>query len=155
MEPIAVPVRACACPGTPHSEGDVVYMAAKLPLEGGIQAKLDRVEAGTDGNVLYRLWAMTMVRYGAVAWNFVDDKGQPVPFDVGVLLADSELGLPLADKADELYLDGLVRPLALARSRTSSPGPTNGSSSTKRTRSRRASSSPATSAGTPSPVPVP
>ena len=126
-EPIAVRVRDCACP-TPHEEGDVVYLAPKLTLAGGLQAQADIIEAAGNGGMLAASWQITFVKHGAIGWNFIDDEG-PVPFDVNVLLDDYELASPVAEKADELYGESVMRPLLQRLNPTSRNGRTNGSTS--------------------------
>ena len=143
-EPVVVRVRDCACPGTPHAdEGDVVYLRPKLSLAGGIAAQQDLVASrGPDGTAdvaeLTRRWLVTYVRYGAIGWNFTGEAGEPVPFDVNVLLDDFSLADSVADKADDLYAEAVLRPLGLSRPKTSPTGPTD--ASTSRTRRSRSTS---------------
>lgn len=131
-EPVVVRVRDCECPGTPHAgeEGDTVLLAPRLSLAGGLQATADIVTAAGSGALLAAAWQVTFVRFGAIGWNWLDEDAQPVPFDVNALLDDYTIGLVVAEKADELYGDAVMRPLT-ARLKNSSPsGRTNGSSST-------------------------
>ena len=135
-EPVAVRVRDCACPGTPHTdEGDLVYLRPTLSLAGGITAQQDLVASDGEPNELVRRWLITYVRYGAIGWNWLDDSGQPIPFDVDAILDDFTLATPVADKADELYSEAVLRPLGLSRPKTSRTGPT--AASTSRTRRSR------------------
>ena len=172
--PVAVVVRSCECPGTPHGEGDLVLLAPTLSLAGGLAAEHDNstalaetlANAGpapeggwTDDNSgplatdlaerLRRRLMLTYVRYGAVGWNFEDEAG-PIPFDVDTILADYGIAQPVTEKADELYGESVMRPLR-ARLATRSPrGPTDHLTSPKkaRTRPRSRRSSPATTAAT-------
>ena len=148
-EPIPVRVRDCACPDTPHPDGDVVYLAPTLSLAGGIAATQDRLAAGLDADDLTRRWLVTFVRYGAIGWNWLDDAGKPRPFDVNVLLEDHTLGTPVSDAAADRYSEDLLRPLAPRPSATLQHGPTAGSTSATRpqTPRRPGSSSPRGSAG--------
>lgn len=109
-EPVAVRVRGCECPGTPHADGDFVYLAPKLSLVGGLAASADISTALGNGTMLAELWLVTFVKHGAIGWNLVDEDGDPVPFDVQALLDDYDLALPVAEKADELYGDTVARP---------------------------------------------
>jgi len=148
MEPVSVRIRDCECPGTPHGEeGDLVFLASTLTLEGGLAAQGDILAAAGDGSALERRWRVTFVRHGAVGWNLVDENGQ-TPFDVNVLLADFALGYPVAERADDLYGDTIVRPLLARPSGTSRNGSTAASTSpsVRLTSRRRGSSSPAISA---------
>ena len=87
MPNVPVRVRDCACPDTPHDEGDIVYLLPTLPMDGGILAEQQMTEAQGDGQRLTRLWLKTFITYGAVGWNLVDEAGEPVPFDIEVILA--------------------------------------------------------------------
>lgn len=131
-EPIAVRVRDCECPGQPHTDtGDIVYLAPKLSLAGGLAADFDIRKAAGDGTFLAQLWQVTFVKYGAVGWNFVDADG-PLDFDVDALLEDYTLAQPVAEAADDLYGEAVMRPL-VARLKAISPrGRTNGSTSATR-----------------------
>lgn len=142
-----VRVRDCECPGTPHPDGDVVYLAPKLSLAGGLAADYDIRTAAGNGTFLAQLWQVTLVKYGAIGWNFLDEDG-PVPFDVNVLLEDYALASPVAEAADEAYGEAVMRPLLKRLKAISQPGRTNGSTSVTppSTSKRRARSSPATTA---------
>lgn len=146
-EPVAVRVRDCACPDTPHPDGDEVYVAPTPSLQLGLEAQRDIRESLGSGSMLAERWLVTFVRYGALGWNFHDEDG-PIPFDVDVLLADFTLASPVAERCDELYGEAVTRPL-LTRLRTiSQRGPTGGSMSPTigSIRKPRKRSSPATTA---------
>lgn len=150
MEPVSVRVRDCACPGTPHrEEGDCVFLAPTLGLEGGLAAQGDIMAAAGNGTALAQRWRVTFVRYGAVGWNLIADDG-PLPFDVEALLGDFELGYPVSERADELYGDSVVRPLLRRPSGPSRNGSMGSSISpnVRSTSKRRGSSSLVTSAAT-------
>lgn len=150
MSLVPVRFRGCECPGTPHSEeGDVAYLTPKLSLAGGLVASADISAALGSGSMLKELWLVTFVRYGVAGWNLVDEDGDPVPFDVEVLLDDYDLAMPVAEKADELYGDTVARPFLSRIKEISRRGRTNGSTSPtpKSPRKRRERSSPATTAG--------
>ena len=155
-----IPVRVRECPDGSHPDGDHVYILPKLSLEGGIAARqdVDAVSSTTEdlNTFLVRRWMVTFCRYGAVSWELHDPGGEVWPFDVSVLLADHDLAYVVADKADDLYRESVMRPLLeRARSNTSRSGAAGGSTSPKTTStgSRRRSSSRPASAGQPSPVP--
>lgn len=129
LTPVPVRVRDCACPDTPHADtGDLVYLRPTLSLEGGIAAQQDLVASGGDPGVLTRMWLVSFVRFGVTGANYE-------PFSVDDLLADFDLAMPVAEKADELYSEAVLRPLGLSRSANSKRGPT--ASSTSRTRRSR------------------
>lgn len=144
-EPVGVRVRDCECPGAPHTDGDMVYLAPKLSLAGGLAASADISTALGNGTMLAELWLVTFVKHGAIGWNLVDEDGDPVPFDVNVLLDDYDLAMPVAEKADELYGDTVARPFltrlkAISRRGQTEPStsPTPPSTSKQRVRSSRA-----------------
>jgi len=151
MEPVSVRVRDCECPGTPHGEeGDLVFLAAVPSFELGLAANADIVAAMAEqpgaGTLLHQKWMLTYVRLGVTGWNLVNETG-PRPLDVSELLANYALAMPVAEKADELYGDIILRPLLRRLNRISQTGPTNGSMSVpvQSIPSPRRRSSPATS----------
>lgn len=167
---VAVRVRGCECPGTPHADkaayngsgdidGDVVFLRAKpsMPLGLAVQADIIRT-AGSPVGLLKRAWAMSYIREGVVGWNFTDEKGEVRPLDLEELIDDFDMGMAVCEKADELYGDRVVSPLLEAMfpastetsPQPSQPGLTTDSTSPNRAsrRSRSKRSSPATTAGT-------
>ena len=150
-------VRAISHPDGTHPDGDTVSLLPSLSLDGGIVAIQDFAASGGDTAALTRRWLQTFVRYGAVGWTLHDPEGEVWDFDVERLLADFALAWTVADKADDLYGESVLRPLGLtAQSRTSPPGPTDASTppTGRSTSKRRARSSAPPSAGQPSPVPT-
>jgi hypothetical protein len=169
MELVEVRVRGCACPGSPHAEGDTVSLLPQLSIEGGAAAELDLVEvmnAAKEGDsreasyakLLVR-WTATFVRYGAVSWNWLQtgkDGPEPVPFDVELLVNDYSLARLVAGRANDLYQKAALDPLLEAaapnrqqrRSRRTSTG-TERSRTRGKTRTPPASSSEPGSDGPP------
>jgi hypothetical protein len=154
---VEVRVRDCECPGTPHAdEGDVVFVATKLGLEGGIATELDIEAIQTAGitneeefsAALRKRWFLTFVRYGAIGWNWLDEQGKPVPFDAQVLIDDYSLGMPVVEKANELYMEVVLAPFLKRLGALSRIGPTAASTSprARSTHSRNGRSSRATTA---------
>lgn len=138
-----VKVRECACPGHPHNgEGDWIALAPTLSLEGGLAAEFamrdvssiaDPVERSDE---LQRRWVLIFVRHGAKAWNFLDENGEEVPFDIEAILDDYSIARPVAEKGADLYSDAVLRPF-LERQRKRSPtGPTEATTSKARRRTR-------------------
>lgn len=125
----AVRVRDCACPDTPHEEGDIVFVLPKPSIECGAAAEIAMLESADQPHPetwLLARWTDTFVRYGAVGWNWLryDDKArhEPVPFDVEVLLADYGIGRLVAVKANELYQAVFLGPL-LEAAEAANPAP--------------------------------
>jgi hypothetical protein len=156
-------VRVRECPDGSHPEGDGVWIATRLSLDCGIAARQAIVAAHTEsgGNeaamdaALIRHWFKAYARFAPVSWNLHDETG-PWPFDPQRLVDDYDLGYPVADRADDLYRDAVMRPLLDAPSTPSRHG-TNGSTTSPRTtstgKSRKRSSQPST-VGTQSPAPI-
>jgi hypothetical protein len=141
MEPFATRVRDCACPGTPHEEGDVVYLNPTLSLDGGIAAEQDIVKAAGDSDLLVRSWVKTFLTHEAIGWNLVDEDG-PRPFSVDDLLADYALARPAADAAVDRYGDTVLGPLLARLAGRSPTGRTTGTTSRTRPRTRKSPVSP-------------
>lgn len=139
MPDVPVRVRDCACPGTPHDEGDFVYLSPTLSLDGGVLAEQQLFEAAGDSTKLARLWLRTFVEHGPTGWNLVDEDGDAVPFDVSVLLADWRLARPVADAAADLYAESVTAPFPQAQNERSPTG------RTKRTTSRTRQPTPTSS----------
>jgi hypothetical protein len=147
-------VVACPCPGTPHPE-DTVYLRDKLGLAGG--AMLQRLvievqQSGADGAEASGALAEAYLRVGVADWTFTDEQGKPVPVNPdnlrSILLDDFALSMPVADKADDLYLQPVLGFLLSRAQNSSHTTTTNGSTSAKaggsrksRTRSKHSSTS--------------
>lgn len=132
---------ACPCPGTPHTE-DTVGLRPKLGLVGGtivqgvvVAAKKAADEAGAplDVAVTTALVSEAYLLQGVVEWSFVDQLGKPVPVTPETirshLLDDFGLASLVSDKADELYMESVIRPLLVPVSNSSPPTPISASTS--------------------------
>jgi hypothetical protein len=118
--PVPVPVGDCRCPGAPHGDGDVVYLAANISTAGGMSARVamaqvlnGELDSITFQEVIARIW----LKHGIVDWTFVDDDGDPVPVSIEQaerLLPYGKGGMLVADKADDLYAADVTDPLAEA-----------------------------------------
>lgn len=107
-----VKVRECECPGKRHNgTGDVVYLRTKPNVALGLAVEGDVILAAGRGDMLKRAWAISYIREGVVGWNFLDAQGKPRPLNVDELLDDLDMGMVVAEKADELYGDRVVNPL--------------------------------------------
>lgn len=154
----------CPCPGTPHPDGDTVYLKDKLDLHDGIAVQhliiaanqpTDRMDAAHLTGVL----AEGYLLYGVEAWTLVDEEGHTIPVTQesirGRLLSDFASAAPVAEKADDLYMASVILPLVKRASMSSPSTPTNGSTSvppagTPKTpkRSKRSSTTTIPTAGT-------
>lgn len=160
-----------ATPTNPDWSGSTVYLLPALGLEGGAMAEFDLLSTQSiedeDRRTFAMLarWTATFVRYGSVAWDWTRQNGEAVPFDPEVLVSDYSVSRLIAEKANQLYSEAVMRPLfetAAARAkdeqakanraqRRSATGQTASSTSPRpaATRRRPASSSPADTAGPP------
>ena len=145
---VEVSLGACYCPGTPH-ETDVVYLRPSLSMAGGMAAQAAIQDGIGDQILLQELLARVWMRHGVVGWNLVDEEGSPLPIDPATIdqaLPYGKGGFLVANKADDLYAEDILRPLQERLGSISNSGRTNGSTSTPRpsTRKRRSPSSTAT-----------
>lgn len=131
---IAVRFRDCACPGTPHPDGDVAELRPHLDLAGGSEAlrSVSVFSEDKDGNTLWklapssefqeRLWPVYL-RRGVVSWNVVDEDGKPVPLEA-VADLPYEDAYELADRADDIYGGEVLAPFLKRMSKLLKDGQT-------------------------------
>lgn len=139
-DPVAVPLEACYCPGTPHGDGDVVYLAPALSMAGGMAAQAAAVEGLTDSIRLQELLATIWLRHGVVGWNLLDEDGKALSLDPATIdraLPYGKGGRLVAEKADDLYAEDILAPLVKWSENISRGGPTVASTSRTRTSSRK------------------
>lgn len=144
-EPIRVKVRDCPT-GLHNGEGDWVLLAPTLSLDGGLAAEQDLRDVNSDtddarerSNLIQRKWAITFVRHGARGWNFHDEEGNDLPFEVEELLLDYGIARAVADKAADLYTDAVLRPFLTLLAARSPTGRTKATTSRARGRTRKSS----------------
>lgn len=165
MTDVLVPVGACRCPGAPHEDGDWVRLRAEPTVDIGSAVYAAVANHGDDPMALQVELTRAYLRYGIASWSFTDDRGAPIPVDprsrgfdelARRLLPFSQGGFDVADRADSLYSEEVLRPLMTRLSSMHSQGgpmagstsPTRRTSTGSRKRSRR--SSPAGTDGRPS-----
>lgn len=125
--------RDCACPGTPHPDGDTVTYAARLDFDASARA-LGALFDG-DGTPSAQKAFHIYLHNGPITWNLLDEDGSPVP-----LTREALDGLPFADQyeiadyGDTLYAGTVLSPLVRRTSASSATGPT---TSTSPRRSKR------------------
>lgn len=140
-----VPVGACRCPGTPHPDGDVVYLDPVLSTPAGMAAQTSLLQ--TEGGWADRHAAMIMalMRHSVREWTFLDEKRKPLP--VSPAAVERQLtwlngGKEVAGAAASLYADIVLGPFIEAFSSSrgsrskktrSRPGPSAGSTDTPST----------------------
>lgn len=128
--------RDCACPGSPHPNGDTVTFRLRLDFDAALEA-LQRI---FDGPADSRRAMKVYLLRGPEAWNLLDEDGEPVD-----LTPEALEELPFADQyeiaeaADTIYGSQVLSPLERRMKRLSGNGPT---SSTSRRRKGSSSSRP-------------
>lgn len=155
---VPVCVGACLCPGTPHPDGDFVYLRPKLGLKDGVILQepvtdwLRIAPADRPGQEYMRgELAERYLILGVAEWNLEDENGPiPVnPISIRVnLLDDFDRAEKAAEKGDELYGDVALGPLrrlvemsSKATSSNGSTSPTRSTSAKRRKHSKRSSTS--------------
>ncbi len=134
----------------------MVYLSPVLTMAGGMAARAAIVEAVTDTVGLQERLARVWLNHGIVGWNFLDDFGKPVPYTperAVVALPYDSGGREVAEAADELYAEAILRPLRERSSSGSPTGPIDASTSPQTTpisSSSEPSSPPASEASEPS-----
>jgi hypothetical protein len=130
--PDLVPVQLdyCPCEGTPHPDGDIVYLLPELPAPAGVraraffqQAMTGTIDAATAEESIAALWLSMCV----AEWTFLLDDGRPIPVtpeNVVRALPYGKGGRQVADKADDLYVESVTAPLLEELARLSKRGST-------------------------------
>lgn len=138
----------CVCPGTPH-ELDTVTLRDRFDfrkaasLKGDVvMMKMENPEA-TEGEILAVL-SEGYIRYGIESWS-LEDEGKPIavtyPAIDKYILGHLDVAFVLADAADDLYQEAVMRPLLGLASQSSPPTPTADSTSPDPSPSETASKS--------------
>ena len=160
-QPVVVDLAECRCPGTPHHH-DSVTLRPEPSVPMGTAAWAVASLGGALWDVQARL-SKVWLDYGIVDWTFTDERGKPVPITPSTIeerLPFGHGGLEVANRADELYSDTVLSPLAARMSKPSPPSPTEPSTSASPPSGEASPapsepSSPPESDGTASEVPVP
>ncbi len=146
-DPIPVRFRDCACPGSPHPDGDVAYLRPYLDYRGGAAVMAAIAKVGDEQERFAELVGPVYIERGVEGWNLLDEAGEPVPCTPEALDALRwEEAYELAQKADDTYGPQVLAPFLKRMPMSSKPGPTNGSThrrapSSRKRRSPSASSS--------------
>ena len=113
LDDVPVPIGPCDCPGTPHGDGDVVFLTPVLSTIAG-QAAQGAIAESADAAKLEELLWRVYRDHCITGWNFLDRDGDPVPLTP----QNKEIGLPfakggrlVAEKADDLYAPDVLGPL--------------------------------------------
>lgn len=128
-QPVVVPVGSCGCPRAPHTT-DTVTLRGEPSVPMGVAAWAV-VREGGDAPTLTGRLSEVWLRFGIIDWTFTDEQGnreQITPESIERLLPFAR-GLEVADRADGLYSDEVLRPLVERQSRLLRPTPTEPSTS--------------------------
>lgn len=122
-EPVKVRIGDCECPGAPHSDGDYAYLRPRLSAEGGAAAYQAVLNNHSDNEALAGTLGRIFLLDGIVRWDPLDDDGKPISIEAAVdgAVDWTSTLLPIADKADELYAESVLRPFLKAKEQTPSP----------------------------------
>jgi hypothetical protein len=161
-EPITVHID-CPCPNTPHEGGDIVSLRPKLDYASVASIKYAAANVSVEDPD--SKWTEVMgvlsegyILHGVIAWTFVDEHGGKIAVTKGairqLLLERPEVALIVGDKADEIYGEQVLLPLAKLAARSSPPMPMEPSTSATNGHSRkpRKRSSPSLTTTTPTGV---
>lgn len=140
LTPVPVPLGSCYCPGSPHAEGDVVYLHPELSMAGGLAAQAIAQATGNDIVAIQERLADLWIRHGVADWNLVDGDGDPLPLtpdSIASALPYGKGGRLVAERADELYAEDILGPLVERLEAISRPGRSEPSTSPTQTSTRR------------------
>jgi len=129
---VPVPLGYCPCEGTPHPDGDIVYLYPELSAPAGMAVRGLMVEGitGKDPATFQERLGELWLRVAVADWTFLDDDGSPIPLTAENLvraLPYAKGGRLVADKADDLYAGSVVDPLLKQLEALSKPSPTRSS----------------------------
>lgn len=123
------------------NDEDTVYLRPRLGLAAGIAVQKLIVDANTadtpvSAAELTGVLAEAYLLHGVAAWSFPDPVN-PVTIHAR-LLSDFEVGAPVAEKADELYMQSVLAPLLKKASNSLRATSSNGSTSARGNGAQRA-----------------
>ena len=116
-DPVPVPLGYCPCEGSPHPDGDIVYLRPELSVPAGVKARswfVDSITGEVDSANLQERIAAVWLEAGVMSWTFLDDDGEPIPVtpeNIALALPYGKGGRLVADRADDLYVPSVVTPL--------------------------------------------
>ena len=136
---VPVAVGACRCIGTPHPDGDFVYLRPKLRFvhTSAIKYELVLARQAAGGNLsvsdTLAILSQGYVLHGVDSWNLTDAQGKPRPVTQAEveeqILEDPDRSLMVAEEADNLYSEQVILPLVRLAGISSLPMPTSASTS--------------------------
>jgi hypothetical protein len=123
----------CPCPKEPHEGGDTVTLRPRLDYAAVAAIKYGAANVNVEDPD--SKWTEVMgvlsegyILHGVTDWTFVDEHGGKVAVTKGairkLLLERPEVAIVVGEKADELYAEQVLLPLAKLGQRSSLPTPT-------------------------------
>lgn len=113
QKPTTVRARDCTCPGTPHPDGDEVYLHPSLPFLGGVAARSVLAAFG-DPVVAEETLGRVYLRHGIAGWNLLDGRKRPRPCTPDAIEAEFSWrggGRAIVEACDDLYQEEILAPL--------------------------------------------
>lgn len=129
--PVEVRLTSCDCPGTPHADGDLIYLRPRADMNMGLAAQVALRQSGNYRGDAESALLSVMVRYGVIAWTCRDAEG-PVRVTTDAVverLGWSNDAMAVMAKARELYWDTVLAPLVPAKSDAAPGTPSDDSTS--------------------------
>ena len=128
---LPVNVGACRCPGTPHTDGDIVSLDTQLSTPAGIAAQAALMD-GSSWEERYSGMVMGLMRFSVRAWTFRDEDGAvPItPDNVERQLPWLHGGKEVAAAITQLHQASILDPFveAFNRRKSANKTPTTSSS---------------------------
>lgn len=110
---IPVPVGACRCPGSPHEDGDTVFLYPKLGLDAGIAVQ-SAVQTNDPGPGRLAAAYQALIDHNIADWNITNGDGSKLPIDkahIRAALPWMEGGKEVADKLLIMHQEAVLAPL--------------------------------------------
>lgn len=132
--PVPIAFGGCPCPGTPHADGDTIWLKAALDMDGGL-AFASAFSSSGELPIDQALGRSYLIA-GIADWTFQDAKGAAIPVTPANVrrLRWSPAVIDLAERAAQLYGKDVLLPL-VARAQASSRNGRAGKSTSPRKRS--------------------
>lgn len=136
--PIPVKFGECPCPGTPHADGDTIFLRSELDLQGGFTfTSAFSTNAQDEGGMpIEQALGMAYLVAGITDWTFLDADGARIPAsrtNISKLKWTPAVG-EIAQVAGQRYGVAALLPLVAIAQRSSLPGPTRRARSTSATK---------------------
>jgi len=122
---VEVPLGTCTCSGTPHEDGDKVYLRPKLGMARALA--VIRGASFNDVSLAEMQLAIGYARFGIADWNLTNGDSHKMEVDGDHLQKFAEedpRAIVVALKGDELYADEVLAPIRMMAANSSPTTPT-------------------------------